>query len=434
LGLLQIQRWIGESIRSSTGAGLCIFRKRLIAEIALACIGCAFLAFALVANREWFDAHFLPSFFVPRQHYLHAYWQVRIAIVLIGMGLAIVARHPIARFIADSSATAATIFIAVVLGFVASEALLRQRPFRAAQEVPARSEPSRRLDPYLGWTFIPSRVGYQRSKTAGVTEYAFDRSGYRVRRVIEPVDLDRPTIIFTGESMVVGERLGWQDTIPAQTEQITGIQSANIAVSGYASDQAYLRLKSEIVRFRRPIAVVMLFTPSIFDRNLDDDRPHLASGLVWRPPAERWRLSALARRVVRYRSAETIERGIETTREVLRATIDLARSRGAVPVILVPQFGQESPRETDLRHRILDQPGFSYLWIQIDPRWRVRDDGHPDARAAHAMAEAIATRLAGAEHADADRHEIPSNRGSLRDGTRVSPRTSPFAGVLAGHR
>ena len=242
-------------------------------------------------------------------------------------------------------------------------------------------------------------------------------------------------MIFTGESMMVGERLAWRDTIPAQTEQITGIQSANIAVSGYASDQVYLRLKSEIARFRRPTAVVMLFTPSIFDRNLDDDRPHLTSGLVWRPPAERWRLSALARRVVRYRSAETIERGIATTREVLRATIDLARSRGAVPVILVPQFGRELPRETELRHRILDEPGFPYLWIQIDPRWRVRDDGHPDARAARAMAEAIAGRLsAGAEHAGADRHEIPPNRGSLRNRPRVSPRTGSFAGVLAGDR
>lgn len=235
--------------------------------------------------------------------------------------------------------------------------------------------------------------------------------------------------------MMVGERLAWKDTIPARTEQMTGIQSANIAVSGYATDQAYLRLKSDIARFRTPIAVVMLFSPSIFDRNLDDDRPHLMSGLQWHPPARRWRLAALARRVVRYRSAETIERGIATTREVLRATLDLARSRGAVPVILVPQFGQELPRETELRHRILDEPGLPYLWLHIDPRWRVPDDGHPDARAAHAMAEAIAGRLAaGVEHAGAGSHEIPSNRAPLPDGHRMPSRASSVAGVLAVRR
>jgi hypothetical protein len=68
------------------------------------------------------------------------------------------------------------------------------------------------------------------------------------------------------ESMMVGEKLLWSETIPA-TSQLLGIQSANIAVSGYASDQAYLRLASELPRFKHPVAVMSLFTPAIFDRN-----------------------------------------------------------------------------------------------------------------------------------------------------------------------
>jgi len=137
----------------------------------------------------------------------------------------------------------------------------------------------------------------------------------------------------------------------------------------------------------------MLFSPALFDRNLDDDRPHLGSGLAWMPPENRWRLAALARRVVRYRSADTIERGIATTREILRATVALARRRGAVPLIVVPQFMPELPRERELRLRILDETGLPYVFVALDSSWRVWDDGHPDARGAQAMAKAIAGRL-----------------------------------------
>jgi len=226
-------------------------------------------------------------------------------------------------------------------------------------------------------------------------QYVFDRNGYRVPSLEQPVDFERPSIVFTGESIVVGEKLLWRETIPAQTAQLLGVQSANIAVSGFATDQAYLRLASELPRFRRPVAMVFLFTPSILDRNLDDDRPHLGPGLAWQPPAERWRLLTLARRIVRYRSDESIERGIETTREILGAAMQLARARGATPLIVVPQFGAELPRERELRERILDEARLPYVRVELDPAWRVPDDGHPDSRAAHAIAAAIADRLRG---------------------------------------
>jgi hypothetical protein len=141
------------------------------------------------------------------------------------------------------------------------------------------------------------------------------------------------------------------------------------------------------------VAVVFLFTPAILDRNLDDDRPHLGAGLVWQPPARRWRLLVLARRIVRYRSTESVERGIEVTREILQAAVQLARARGAAPLIVVPQFGPELPRERDLRERILDQARLPYVKVELDPTWRVPDDGHPDARGARGIAAAIADRL-----------------------------------------
>jgi hypothetical protein len=363
-----------------------------LAELAVACVGSGILACVIAADQQWFDRHFLPGFFVSRAKYVQMESYARVAAAALGVALMLIGRRPIARFVVHRPARALHAVLAIVLAFGASELALRQRHLRAAEEVPAQSEPRRRLDARLGWVFVPSRAGYQ-IKDGRVVEYAFDRNGYRVRRFDEPVDPDRPTILFTGESIMVGERLMWQETIPAQTGEIMKIQTANLAVSGFASDQAYLRLRYELPRFRRPVAVVSLFTPLIFDRNLDDDRPHLGPGLVWQAPEHRWRLASIARRLVRYRSTKTIERGIAVTRELLRATVELARARGAVPLIVVPRFGPELEREAELRRRILDESGVSYMQVELDPSWRVPDDGHPDARAARAIAVAVAARL-----------------------------------------
>jgi hypothetical protein len=81
------------------------------------------------------------------------------------------------------------------------------------------------------------------------------------------------------------------------------------------------------------------------------------------------------------------------TREVLRGTVELARTRQAEPLIVVPQFGAESATEEMLRHRVLDEPGLPYVRVELDPSWHLPDDSHPDPRAARAAAVAIASRL-----------------------------------------
>jgi len=354
--------------------------------------GLGLLAWALVADQRWFDAHFLPAFFVSRDAYVRGEWLGRIAAALIGLVLALVVRPRVGRFVARKPALVLCTGAAVVLAFVTSELILRQLHVHAAAEEPFGQEPRRRLDPRLGWTFVPSRA-VRHLEGRHEIEYAFDQKGHRVRRLDEPVDPDRPAILFTGESMMVGEGLAWDDSIPAQVGALLGIQSANLAVSAYATDQAYLRLEAELPQFRDPRAVVALFAPALFDRNMDDDRPHLGPGLVWQPPAERWRLLEILRLVVRYRKEETIERGIAMTRDILRATCELARSRGALPLVVVPQFVPESEEERRLRQRILDGSGLPVERVELDAGWRLPRDGHPDARAARAIATAVAARL-----------------------------------------
>src|SRR5438067_8088889 len=321
----------------------------IIVEIGIAFVGVVLFVFALLPNQRWLDHHFLPSFYTSRSRYVWIESIVRIAIAAVGAVLALVVRRPLGKFITYHPARALQITLAILLAFPATEFVLRMRHrlVAMAEEYPAEVEPSRQLDSRLGWIFVPSRSGYQRVGNRTV-EYAIDSAGYRVRSVDEPVDPDRPTIVFTGESMMVGERLTWDESIPAQTGAILGLQSANVAVSGFANDQAYLRLQAELSHFQRPVAVVTMFAPLLFDRNLNDDRPHLSPGLVWLPAVHHWRLARICKFLVPYGCRDAIERGVSVTRDVLRSTIDLARARGAVLIIVVPQFIPEEPAEREI--------------------------------------------------------------------------------------
>jgi hypothetical protein len=366
--------------------------SHLLAEGTFALIGVVLLATALLANQRWLDRHFLPSFFITRETYVLLETIVRVAMGVAGVSLALVLRAPFARLIARSPARVLHIVIAALLALAASELVLRYVHLRPAEWLGRDQEPRRRADARLGWTFVPSRTGHG---TIGgrVVDYTFDAAGYRVRRADEPVDPDKPTILFTGESVMFGKGLTWEESIPAQVGATLGTQSANLAVDGYGSDQAYLRLQAVLPHFRQPVAVVALFMTTLFGRNLDDDRPHLGPGLVWQPGVQHGRVRSLVQLIAPYRSDETVERGIVATREVFRAVVTLATARGATPLIAVPQFGPEDRVEQTLRRKILDEPGLPYVLIEIDPTWRVPGDVHPNATGAHAIAAAVAARL-----------------------------------------
>jgi hypothetical protein len=364
---------------------------RRAVEIAVALLGCALLGVALLANQGWLDRHFLPSFFLARRTYVLLETIARCAIGGLGVCLLLV-RARLARVVTRSPGRVLHVAIAAALALVASELVLRYAQLRPAEWLGRDQEPRRMADPRLGWRFVPSRTG--RGTIGGRTvDYAFDAAGYRVRRAGEPVDLERPTLLFTGESVMFGKGLTWDESIPAQVGAMLGVQSANLAVDGYGSDQAFLRVQAELPRFRRPVAVVGIFLTGLFGRNLDDDRPHLGPGLTWQPGVPHGRLRTLVQLVAPYRSDETVERGIAVTREVYDALMGLATARGATPLVLVLQIGPEDPVEQALRRRILDAQRLPCLLVEIDPAWRVPGDVHPDARAARAIAAAVASRL-----------------------------------------
>jgi hypothetical protein len=365
---------------------------RVTTEIAFVSVGTALLACALVANQRFLDRHFVPSFFLPRHWYVVLETFGRLAMATLGALFVFVARPRAARFAARTPARALHIVIAVVLALGTSELVLRHVHLRPTEWLSPDDEPRRQPDSRLGWTWAPARTG---RKTVGgrVIDYTIDPAGYRVKLVDAPVDPEQPTILFTGESVMFGEGLTWEETIPAQVGAMMGMQTANLAVHGYGNDQAYLRLQTELPHFHRPVAVVSLFMTALFGRNLDQDRPHLAPGLVWLPAEQRSRLASLTKLIVPYRADATVERGVVVTREVFRATSELARAHGATPLLVVLQFGNEEVPEQALRRRILDDAHLPYVLVEIDSEWRLPWDRHPNARAAHAIAVAVAAEL-----------------------------------------
>jgi hypothetical protein len=368
------------------------FAARVSAEILVASGGAAFLACAIIANQHFLDRHFVPSFFLPRHWYVVLETFGRLLMAALGAWLVTVGRFHAGRFASRAPSRALHVVIALVLALAASNLMLRRVHLRPSEWLSAEDEPRRQIDPRLGWTWVPGRDGH---KIVGgrAIDYAIDPAGYRVSQVDQPVDLERPTILFAGESVMFGEGLTYEESIPAQVGAMMGVQTANLAVHGYGNDQAYLRLQTELPHFGRPVAVVSLFMTALFGRNLDQDRPHLGPGLVWLPPEQHSRLTSLAKLAVPYRADKTVARGVTVTQEVLRATSDLARAHGATPLLVVPQFGHEEPGEQELRRRILDDGNIPYILVEIDSSWRLPWDRHPNAHADQAIATAIANEL-----------------------------------------
>jgi hypothetical protein len=113
------------------------------------------------------------------------------------------------------------------------------------------------------------------------------------------------------------------------------------------------------------------------------------------PAQQRSRLSSLTKLIVPFRADKTVERGVTVTRQVLQATSELAQAHGAVPLLVVLQFGPEEQPEQALRRRVLDDAGIRYVFVDIDSSWRLHLDRHPNARAARAIAAAITNELQG---------------------------------------
>jgi hypothetical protein len=223
---------------------------RIVAEVAAVAAAAVLIVCALATNQRWLDRHFLPSFLFPREWYVRLELVARLAMAIAGASLVRLTPR-IGRLAARTPSGVASVSVAAVLALGVTEPALRRMHLQPIEWLRPDEEPLRREDARLGWTLVRDRVGHVRVG-ARELEYAIDPSGYRVRDARHPVDLSRPAVLFTGESVMFGEGLAWDESVPGRVEAQLGTPAAVMAVHGFGNDQAYLRLESELPRFAHP--------------------------------------------------------------------------------------------------------------------------------------------------------------------------------------
>lgn len=349
--------------------------------------GLLLIAQAVRMNRPWAARHLLPDILLPSNWLLAIVQAERLCLVAIACALLWAARL-IATGRGDKAWRGIVIGMAALLALPASEGALQLISGRYDRLWEPDDQPLRRADPWIGWTYQPSRNAAD-PEFAARPFYAIDSHGYRVAASGRQIDFNAPSILFVGESIMFGKGVNWRDTLAGRMEALSGIQSANLAVNAYSVGQAYLHLARELPKFRQPRLVVILFSPSLMIRDLDRNRPWIDSAGRWHPAAPAWALGHLGRALLPYHSPAAIAEAIASDRRLLRADVAMARARGARPLIVVPFYQPERPAERALRQRVLDGVSLPYLLIPLDPAWRLPRDSHPDRLGHAAMARAL---------------------------------------------
>src|SRR5215831_18913157 len=365
--------------------------------------GVSLLIWAWRVQPHWFELHMLPEYIFMGPRDAHLVVVVRWLAAAVGLALLLLARNlgrragrrPAGRLIGSCLSTAAATYLA----FVTCEAIWRRH--ESNERVHRLATRYEAPDPTMGWQWRPSC-----SETVHIGGrdllYAFNALGNRAPSKDANPDFDRPTILFTGESMSFGHALSWEETFAALVGKRLGMQVENLSGNGYGNDQAYLRLLDQLPRFKQPRAAVTFFMTGQVKRNVYDTRPRLQltsdGSLEPRKPssgiAALLRLAVFRARFVPFHSAEAIP----LTQAILRETDRRVRARGAFPLFVIQTWGPpgrslDQYAEGWLIRTFFEDQHLHYVVVDLQGDWRIPVDGHPDQRANEAIAGAIVQAL-----------------------------------------
>jgi hypothetical protein len=381
----------------SRGAGLA---ARALTTFA----GATLIGFSALADGRWAERHVLPAYCATNR----VEWILARAVPWIAAALGVLAIWRLAPAAAALAARAslrgrggalAGIALAVAASLVAGEAIARRthdRVMLGARGPGDREAPMTRVDARLGWSYFPGRTTWARAGGRAVA-YAIDEDGDRAASSGGRPDPARPAILFAGESIAFGYGLPWEETFPFLVARDLGVEPVNLAVVGYGSDQAHLRVVDALARLARPLAVVTLFIPNQMKRNVETWRPRLGldpgGALVPLPASGGARLSRLLAELP-FRGGEALA----VTKAILRATAEAARARGAVPLFVVTNYGAACLRE-DGEPWIVDElfvrQGLDYVQVDLDGEDLLPEafERHPGPRGARKIARAVELAL-----------------------------------------
>jgi hypothetical protein len=347
-----------------------------------ATVGLAVLAFAVRASPVFLQQRvFQPGYFMPPGAF--AAWAVR------AVALAVAALLLVAALRVRSLGAVARGSLAVLLAAFAVEIGLRLRgqPLNPIAPLEARMG---RSDPRLAWTIVPSRTTeYQALRSGKRVRYAADAHGDRAAAQEFVEDPAAPTLLLTGESIAFGHSLDWSESLPGALQRELRLQIVDVAVGGYGSDQAFLRLRDALPRFHNLVATVTVVVPVQLGRNLQSYRPRLGleNGALVPRPAETYalKLGSIFANELPLLTEPGFEESVQLTRAILLATAQLG------PAIFVLIDLGEPPGSTDwLLERLFKELREVRVELRHD---QLLADGHPGAQATAQIARAVADEL-----------------------------------------
>jgi hypothetical protein len=375
--------------------------RRVVVEAAIVLLGLWLARFGWRVDVTWVERNCLPYYCARNRGELAFVGVVRWSALAAAAICLLVVRPLVGRWASRGSlrglVTVAASVGAVLLALVVSELWLQSNAPSFDLNLTLRQ-----FHPRYGFTWTPSTTLLQVLRGQRIT-YAVNARSERARTIDDLPDLKRPTILFAGESFMFGSNLTYEQTIPALIESRMGVQSVNVAVPAYGTDQAYLRAVDTLAELERPLAVVTTFMPFMVSRVAEDHKKRLvldhhgtlqvvpASPIWWWSSIVRWKWHRL------YHGDDALR----TAAAVVRDTRDRARARGAVALFVVTDYGPPCLRGAEsagsLLRTLFDDQKIPYVYVPNDPEWAAipteRPYHHPDARWAQAVAPKVEAEL-----------------------------------------
>lgn len=393
----------GTLVREATTNRAARVAARLLTTLA----GVALVGWSLLADPRWAERHVLGLYCATSS----GAWLLTRGFRWVGAAAGVAVVWKLAPALASRAGrlsvrrhagASAGIAVAVVAALGVAEVVARRLNERlilggGAPSRGGREAAMTRAEARLGWSYYPGRTTWVRVQDRNIA-YAIDDDGDRARSADDHPHPDRPTILVAGESIAFGYGLPYEETFPYLVGRHLGLQVVNLAVVGYGSDQAHLRVLDALPRFRRPLAVVTLFLPDQLKRNVEPWRPRLGVGtdgaLVPVPASRGPRLTRLLRQLP-YHDDEAVR----VTAAILRATAAEARARGAVPLFVVTNFGPacrgEDGGEAWIVNELFVRQALPFVRVELDPEDRLPGtfERHPSLRGTRKLADAVERAL-----------------------------------------
>ena len=379
-------------------------RARRWAEGAVILLAIAVAVLAIRADAFWFERHAYGFRCARDPRLFQVAGAARAGAFAVAAILALVVRPLIGRAVSawglPSAGTLARCAAAVVVSLVTTEIILRLRD-EPAPPADMRFCPPVRPSAVYQYGLLASSDYVWRVANRDI-HYAVNAEGNRARTPNTEADHEKPTLLVAGESIALAMAIPYEESFAARLEEDLGVQVVDLGVHGYATDQAYLRTAEVLPLYARPIAIVTVFVPEQVIRAESETRSRLRIGadgaLALEPPPPAWwrdlKLRALLRDAIPYHG----DAEMADLRAIVRATADLARSRGAFPLFLatnfdVPCLDVRGKRPWLLR-TLFDEQGIAYAAVDLPVSARVGGaEWHPGPIGHKMLADAVEAAL-----------------------------------------